>query len=157
MELNEKTLKEGITLYYLHVKHWKKNSPSWQFTFNKAKITKVEEYLSSYLIKFTTLMPNTNPSSFDAVRLRNTAIVSDLRLHNNTEQFLTINECNGYWYEDYEFLSDSFKILIKVLKDTFFTIKGNEMTKKKRLRIYRELIRRWTKSEFKENFYTDIE
>jgi hypothetical protein len=151
MILNEDTLKEGTTLYYL--KALQHDNGTWEIGFYKIKLSHVNLRLSFITAEF----PYENRKQwFNEKRIRNWDIAK-CDILNNDKPYVVIGKyMERYSYVTYSYLCDSFQTLAKVFKKTVFANGCNEITKRKRQRIYREAVRRWTKSEFKENFYTTI-
>ena len=157
MNLNEKTLKSGTNLYFLGI-HYSKGYGTWDFEINKGIITSVEEGSVSgrqyYYVKFRT--PWTNEFTPEQHHYRERAIWGD-NILGNKEPTLKVKEHIGAYRNEWEFFCDSFRDLSKILKETVFSGKGNEATKRRRLKVYRELLKQWTNSWYRENFYTRIE
>ena len=157
MILNENTLKEGTTLYYLKAFQFPSphNNGAWEIIFYKVKLSYVNfGEMSFYVIAE---IPYKNRKQwFDDNLIRNWDIAKGDVLNNDKPYIVIGKYMKGYSYVNYSYLCDSFETLVKVFKETIFVNGCNEITKRKRQRIYREAVRRWTKSEFKENFYTKI-
>lgn len=154
MILNEKTLKSGTNLYFLHILY-SKNYGTWQFEINKAIITSLERGLSGrpyYYVKFKTPWAN----QLKLYRYREATIYLD-NILGNENPTVKIKEYIGTYENEWSFFCDSFRDLTKILKETVFSGKGNEATKRRRLKVYRELLKQWTNSWFRENFSTRIE
>lgn len=160
MNLNEKTLKSGTNLYFLHILYCK-DYGTWQFTINRAIITSFERGVSGrpyYYVKFKT--PWTNQliplESEGGYHYREVTIWED-NILGNGKPTVRIKEYIGTFQNEWSFFCDSFRDLAEILKQTVFNGKGNEATKRKRLKVYRELLKRWTNSWYRENFSTRIE
>ena len=157
MNLNEKTLKIGTNIYFLGIQY-SKCSGIWQFEINKGIITSVEEGSVSgrqyYYVKFKT--PWANEFTPEQHRYRDRAIWDD-NILGNKKPTVKVKDYIGIYRNEWEFFCDSFRDLAKILKETVFSGKGNETTKRRRLKVYRELLKQWTSSWCRENFYTRIE
>lgn len=156
MILNEKTLKSGTNLYFLHILY-SKDYGTWQFEINKATITSFERSVSGrpyYYVKFKT--PWANQLTSELYRYRDVTIYLD-NILGNRKPTVRIKEYIGTYQNEWSFFCDSFRDLAEILKQTVFNGKGNEATKRKRLKVYRELLKRWTNSWYRENFSTRIE
>ena len=156
MELNEKTIKVGDSLYYLNILH-DKDYGVWHFNINKAKITCFElerggqYYFVKFKIPFANQLISQNGYQHKQGQLWNFNLVG------NDKPTVKLREYRGTYQNEYEFFCDSFKDLTKILKETVFNGKGNEATKRKRERIYRELVKQWTKSWYRENFHARLQ
>ena len=158
MELNEKTIKKGVKLYYLRIKRDRSNA-SWAFHLSRAEIIKFKKDEGGFCYHLWFNIPWANQIILQGSNLWQTKFIAVYNniIHGNDKPILKLKGVNhGYYGVDYEFLCDSFDELIKTLKQLIFNGKGNESTKRARLKAYRELIRQWTKSPYRDNFYAWI-
>lgn len=157
MNLNEKTLKSGTNLYFLKILY-SKDYGTWQFEINKAIITSFERgvFRPYYYVKFKTPWTNRLTPVEGGYHYRDRAIWHD-NILGNENPTVKIKEYIGTYQNEWSFFCDTFRDLAEILKQTVFSGKGNEATKRKRLKVYRELLKRWTNSWYRENFSTLIE
>lgn len=157
MELNKETVKVGTELYLLSV-CYDKCCRRWYFTIYKTKIKGVTYPLRNDYDIMIVIDMYLNHNTDDTIppTMATVYYVSPSNLVNNHESFVKIKNANGFSTRQYTYLCDSFKTLVDVIKTTALLPEGNEATKRKRLEVYRELVKRWTKAAYKENFYTTI-
>lgn len=157
MELNKETIKVGTELYLLSV-CYDKCFRWWYFTIYKTKIKGVTYPLRNDYDIMIVIDMYLNYNTDDSIPPTRATVfyVSPSNLVDNHESFVKIKNANGVSTRQYTYLCDSFKTLVDVIKTTALLPKGNETTKRKRLEVYRELVKRWTKAPYKENFYTII-
>ena len=158
MILNDKTIKEGMTLYLLNVtfdKDWEKT-----IIFAIRKVEVVKFFRSNCDTRYFVLQykyPEMNVKIF-----HNTFAVSGYFIHvndvfGNKKPFVMAENIKRDYSEQYTYFCDSFQTLVKVLQTkTVFSPQNNEATKAKRHKIYRELVRQWTISPYRENFQAVI-
>lgn len=152
MELNQDTIKKGMSLYLLNIYRVKKPY-YWFFEFNKVKILSLNQppTYSNYIIRYKKTLTNQNFGNYSTMDF----ILTKHMLHNNKKPYVKIKDNDIDNIKDIIFLCDSFETLTQVLKQ-IFNPKANEITKRKREKVFRELIRRWTKSPYRNNFSTKI-
>jgi hypothetical protein len=158
MELNEKTIKVGDSLYYLNILQ-DKDYGVWHVNINKAKIThfELERGGQYYFVKFKIPWANQLTSLNEHQYQYKQGQLWNFNLVGNNKPTVKLKEYKGTYQNEYEFFCDSFKDLTKILKETVFNGKGNEATKRKRLKLYRELLKQWTQSWCRENFHARLQ
>jgi len=158
MELNEKTIIVGDSLYYLNILH-DKYYGVWHVNINKAKIThfELERGGRYYFVRFKIPWANQLTSQNEFQYQYKQGQLWNFNLVGNDKPTVKLREFKGTYQNEYEFFCDSFKDLTKILKETAFNCKGNEATKRKRERMYRELVKQWTQSWYRENFYARLQ
>lgn len=150
------TLKIGMTIYVVNVKH-NKYTKSWRFAIRKECIFDVTDslYRNIEIDVDSRYRPNTDDTMpFDYRRFY---IVDKERLLYNNKTFFLFNTAKSSDADTWTYFTDSIKTAIKLIKDVIVLKKTNETTKKARLNIYRKLVLAWTKAPYKENFSTDIQ
>lgn len=166
MVLNEKTIKKGTEFYEVRLIAYKKdyfNNSTWHFWFQKAVADHkpsprisfgVKEYLLEYSVPYQV---NTSVGFLDyPISHRNLAIQAFL-IEGNKEPIITASIFNSNdTYDEYVYLCTDIRAAIKALKSKAFKVKGNEATRRRRIRMWKELIRQWTKTQFRDNFYTSL-
>lgn len=158
MNLNEKTLKIGTNLYFLKILYLK-DYGTWQFEIIKAIITSFKRLVSGipcYYVQFKTPWTNQLTPVEGGYQYRGVTIWDD-NILGNRKPTVKVKEYIGAYENEWLFFCDSFRDLAEILKQTVFSGKGNEATKRKRLKVYRELLKQWTNSWYRENFSTRIE
>lgn len=152
MELNENTIKVGSSLYFLNILQ-DKDYGNWCFLITVANITYLEKDRSGhyYFVKFKTPWANQFILAQDNWRHRQGQLWNN-ELIGNDKPVIKLKEYRGTFQNEWSFFCHSFKDLTHILKETVFNGKGNEVTKRKRERMYRELVKQWTKSDYRENF-----
>lgn len=150
MILNDKTIKKGVTLYYVTVVLNKDYNKYWNFTIQKVKVTDVRDYRGYITIEYLShSQANTNDIFHMDVTYSNG--MPQERLVSNNKQHLVLREEKDYYYNEWLWFCDSYESTIKVLKKTIFNVKGNETTKRYRLKLYRKFVESWIKLPYKEN------
>ena len=157
MELNEKTITVGDSLYYLNIVQ-DKDIGVWHFHINKAKIThfELERGGQYYLVNFKLPWANQLTSQDEHKYQYKQGQVWNNEIYGNKTPVIKLKEYKGFYQNEWTFFCSSFKDLAETLKKTVFNGKGNEATKRKRERLYRELLKRWTNSWYRENFQAHI-
>lgn len=163
MELNEKTIKKGTKFYEVRLMAYKKdffNNSTWHFWFQKAvayhepspRITfGVKEYLVEYSVPNQV---NTSVEFLDYPIYHYNRPIQAFRIEGNKEPIITVSIFKSSNIDEYVYLCTDIKAAIKALKSEAFKIKGNETTRRRRIRMWKELIRQWIKTQFRDNFYT---
>jgi len=161
MVLNEKTIKKGTVFYQVRLTAYKKdfcNDSTWHFWFQKAvaeheplSVFGVKQYLLEYSIP---RQVNISVEFPYPISHRNLAIQA-FRIEGNKEPIITVSIVKSSdTYDEYVYLCTDIRAAIKALKSEAFKVKGNEATRRRRIRMWKELIRQWTKTQFRDNFYT---
>ena len=154
MILNDKTIKEGMTLYRLNVYFYKVCEKTIVFSISKVEVTKLVRAYNTKHFVLEYKYPGTNAKIF-----YNTFGISSYAIDafGNKKPFIMAENIKGDYLEQYTYFCDSFQTLVKVLQTkTVFNPKNTEATKAKRHKIYRELVRQWTISPYRENFQAVI-
>lgn len=150
MILNDKTIKKGVILYYVTVVLNKDYDKYWKFTIKKVKVTDVRDYYGYITIEYMShSQTNTNDIFHMDVPYFNG--MPQKRLVSNNKQHLVLREDKDCYGNEWLWFCDSYESAINILKKTIFNVKGNETTKRYRLKLYRKFVESWIKIPYKEN------
>lgn len=138
--LNEETLKKGITLYYLGIRHF--NNPNfYKFIFRKVYVQQVRK-LNTSSQEYEILYSRINTSTSNTKVLYSNII----SIPNKQRPFVTTFAADDYRAASTEnFFCDSFQTLTKLLKRTTFNAKTNQT------KLYRKFMTHYTKANNKED------
>lgn len=150
MILNDKTIKKGVILYYVTVVLNKEYDKYWNFTIQKVKVTDVRDYYGYATIEYVS-PKQTNTNDIFHMDASYSNGMPQNRLVSNNKQHLVLREEKDYDYHEWLWLCDSYESAINILKKTIFNGKGNEATKRYRLKLYRKFVESWIKIPYKEN------
>lgn len=164
--LNEKTIKKGTEFYEVRLMAYKKDyfdNSTWHFWFRKAVADHeplprisfgVKEYLVGYSVP---CQMNTSVEFSDYEVSHYNRAIQAFRIEGNKEPIITASIFKSSdTYDEYVYLCTDIRAAIKALKSKAFKVKGNEATRRRRIRMWKELIRQWTKTQFRDNFYTSL-
>ena len=164
--LNEKTIKKGTEFYEVRLVAYKKDffhNNTWHFWFQKVVADHepsprisfcVKEYLVGYSLP---VQVNTSLEFIDYEVSHCNRPIQAFRIEGNKEPIITVSIFKSSNVDEYVYLCTDIRAAIKALKSEAFKVKGNnETTKRRRIRMWKELIRQWTKTQFRDNFYTSL-
>lgn len=158
MILNDKTIKEGTTLYLLDVLFYKDWEKTIEFTIRKLEVLNFTRYMyntTQFVLQYK--FPMINENLFHNTFGNSACSIDVDDVFGNKKPFVMVQNFKGDFSDEYTYICDSFQTLVKVLQTkTVFNPKSNEATKAKRHKIYRELVRQWTISPYRENFQAVI-
>jgi len=160
--LNEKTIKKGTEFYEVRLLACKRDN-TWHFWFQKAVADHepspcislgVKEYRVEYSVPYRV---NSSVEFPDYKVSHYNRAIQAFCIEGNKEPIITVSIFKSSdLYDEYVYFCTDIKAAIKTLKSEAFKIKGNETTRRRKIRIWKELIRQWTKTQFRDNFYTHL-
>lgn len=161
MVLNEKTIKKGTVFYQVRLTAYKKdylNDSTWHFWFQKAVAEHEPSPLfgvNQYLLEYSIPRQVNTSIEFPYPIYYNNCTIQAFRIEGNKEPIITVSIVKSSdMYDEYVYLCTDIRAAIKALKSKAFKVKGNEATRRRRIRMWKELIRQWRKTQFRDNFYT---
>ena len=150
MILNEKTIKEGMTLYTLYA-FQNKVKKFWRFRLESSEVERVEEVVNNKKKVVLKRFRNNNTNDSLPYQCFESKWFTLEVLTSNETPYIKYRHYITPYCSEYIYYCDSYQTLVKFLKKLIFNGKGNETTRRIRLKIYRELVRQWTISPYKEN------
>ena len=150
MILNDKTIKKGVILYCVTVVLNKDYDKYWNFTIQKVKVTDVIDYCGYVAVGYLS-HGQTNTNDIFHVDVPCCNGMPQGRFVSNNKQHLVLREEKDRYGNEWLWFCDSYESAINILKKTIFNGKGNEATKRYRLKLYRKFVESWIKIPYKEN------
>ena len=124
----------------------------WSFSFRKGQILQFQTMLGMELYSFYVRVPRYVDDEYAAFTNSYRFVIPKTSLDDNKYSFLKLKK-SDFSTTRYYYLCSSFKDALTVLNKYHITDrKYNEITKRKRQRIYKNLFTSWLKSNNKINF-----